>query len=211
MKRMLMLAFVVLTGIAKAQEGGKYEAGMTKALEQYKAAKTTEDFAAVSALFERIGDAEKTKWLPYYYAAMANYLTGWMDEKGDKDKIGEKSMKLIEKAEAIETNSELYCLRQMVAVLQMMVDPSTRWQTYGMQANAALENAKKADPNNPRIYYLEAQSAFNTPEAFGGGKKAALPKFEKAVELYGTFKPASALHPDWGKEEAIKGLEECKK
>lgn len=211
MKKMLMLAFVLLTGLAKAQEGGKYEAGMTKAIAQFKDAKTVEDLNAVSALFERIGDAEKNKWLPYYYAAYANYMTGWVDAKADKDKIGEKSLKLIEKAEVLETNSELYCMRQMVAGMQMMVDPSTRWQTYGMQANAALENAKKADPANPRIYYLEGQSTFYTPEAFGGGKKAALPKFEKALELYKTFKPASSIHPDWGKVETEKMVEECKK
>lgn len=211
MKKMLMLAFVLLAGIAKAQEGGKYETGMNKALAQLKDAKTLEDYTAVSALFERIGDAEKDKWLPYYYAAYANYITGWMDAKGDKDKIAEKSTQLLDKAEAVETNSELYCMRQMVAGLQMMVDPATRWQTYGAQANAALEKARKADPNNPRVYFLEGQSIYYTPAAFGGGKKAAFPKFEKSVELYGTFKPASPMHPDWGKEEAVKMLEECKK
>lgn len=212
MKRMLILAFVLLAGVAKAQENGKYETGMTKALEQLKVAKTVDDMVAVSALFERIADAEKTKWLPFYYAAYTNYVTGWMDPKADKDKIGDKSLTLLEKAEALETNNaELYCLRQMIAVLQMMVDPSTRWQTFGLQANKALENAKKADPNNPRIYYLEGQSIYNTPEAYGGGKKAALPKFEKAVELFASFQTPSVFHPDWGKEEATKMLEECKK
>lgn len=210
MKKVLMLAFVLLAGLAKAQEGGKYEAGMTKALAQMKDAKTLEDYTAVSALFERIGDAEKDKWLPYYYAAYANYITGWVDAKGDKDKIGEKSLRLIDKAEMLETNSELYCLRNMVLGLQMMVDPASRWQSYGMQANAALEKAKTADPNNPRVYFLEGQSKFYTPEAFGGGKKAALPKFEKSVELYGTFKPASPLHPDWGKQEALDMVEKCR-
>jgi hypothetical protein len=49
----------------------------------------------------------------------------------------------------------------------------------------------------------------NTPEAFGGGKANAKKQFEKALELYKTFKPASPLHPDWGKDEAEKSLAAC--
>ena len=194
-------------GMAAAQT--KYEAAMARGLEQFKAAKTVEDMNAASAFFERIGDAEKDKWLPYYYAAYTNYITGWMNPKADKDKIGEKSKDLIGKAEAIEHNSELYCMHQMVAVLQMTVDPMARYQSYGAEAKNALDNAKKADPTNPRIYFLDGQTLMNTPEAFGGGKAVAKKLFEKSLELFKTFKPASPLHPDWGKEEAEKLLAAC--
>lgn len=212
MKKQLILMFVLISGMLSAQEMTKYEAGMTKALAKMKTDSTIADFIATSALFERIADAEKDKWLPYYYASYCNHMTGWMDEKADKDKISEKSIQLIEKAEAIDPkNAELYCLRNMVAVQQMMVDANSRWMSYGRKASKALEQAKDIDATNPRVYYLEAQSTFNTPEAFGGGKKAAKAKFEKAVELFGTFKLASPFHPDWGKAEATKMLEECNK
>lgn len=208
MKTLLFIATCMLTLGLSAQS--KYETGMNKALAQYKAAKTVEDMQSASALFERIGDSEKDKWLPYYYAALSNHMTSWLDEKSDKDKIAAKSIALIEKAEALESNNaELFCLRQMVAVSQMTVDPMSRWATYGTQASAALENAKKADPNNPRIYYLQGQTVLNTPEAFGGGKKVAKQYFEKAVELYKTFELASPFHPDWGKDEATKLLADC--
>ena len=49
----------------------------------------------------------------------------------------------------------------------------------------------------------------NTPEAFGGGKAVAKKLFEKSVELYKTFKPASPFHPTWGKEDAEKLLAAC--
>jgi tetratricopeptide (TPR) repeat protein len=182
---------------------------MTRGLEQLKAAKTTEDMAAASAFFERVGDAEKDKWLPYYYAAYANYMTGWMNPKADKDKVSEKSKDLISKAEALEqNNSELFCLRQMVAVQQMTVDPMARWQSYGAEARAALEKAIKADPNNPRIYYLNGQTLMNTPEAFGGGKAVAKKLFEKSLELYKTSQPPQ-FYPNWGKEDAEKLLAAC--
>lgn len=183
---------------------------MAKGLEQLQAVKTAEDMSMAAAFFERVGDAEKDKWLPYYYAAYANHLTGWMNPKADKDKVAEKSKDLIAKAEVLEqNNSEIFCLRQMVAIQQMTVDPMARWQTYGAEANNALENATRADPNNPRIYYLNGQTLMNTPEAFGGGKAVAKKLFEKAVELYKTFTPASSFHPGWGKEDAEKLLAAC--
>ena len=208
MKQLLVIISMFICGMVAAQS--KYEGAMAKGLEQFKEAKTADDMGATSAFFERVADAEKDKWLPYYYAAYANYLIGWMNPKADKDKVAEKSNDLITKAEAIEpNNSELFCLRQMTATLQMVVDPMSRWQTYGTQASKAVENAIKADPNNPRSYYLKGQNLMNTPEAFGGGKAIAKKLFEKAVELYATFKPASSFHPNWGKEQTDKLLAQC--
>ena len=208
MKQLLVIISMFICGMVAAQS--KYEGAMAKGLEQFKEAKTADDMGATAAFFERVADAEKDKWLPYYYAAYANYLIGWMNPKADKDKVAEKSNDLITKAEAIEpNNSELFCLRQMTATLQMVVDPMSRWQTYGTQASKAVENAIKADPNNPRSYYLKGQNLMNTPEAFGGGKAIAKKLFEKAVELYATFKPASSFHPNWGKEQTDKLLAQC--
>lgn len=207
MKHLFVAITMFVAGQLAAQS--KYESGMQKGLEQLQASKTVEDMTSTSAFFERIADAEKDKWLPYYYAAYANYITGWMNPKADKDKVAEKSKDLIAKAEAIEKNAEIYCLRQMVAIQQMTVDAMMRWQTYGAEAKQALENAKQADPNNPRIYYLDGQSLFRTPEAFGGGKAIAKKSAEKSVELFKTFKPASPLHPNWGKAEAEKLLADC--
>ena len=208
MKQLLVIISMFFAGILAAQS--KYEGAMTKGLEQMKSAKTAEDFNAASAFFERVADAEKDKWLPYYYAAYANHITGWINPKADKDKVAEKSKDLITKAELLEKdNAEIYCLHQMVAIQQMTVDPMTRWQTYGAEGRAALEKAIKADPNNPRIYYLNGQTLMGTPEAFGGGKAVAKKLFEKSVELYKTYQPASSFHPNWGKEEAEKLLAAC--
>ncbi|MCK9401765.1 MAG: hypothetical protein M0Q26_00055 [Chitinophagaceae bacterium] len=208
MKQLLVIISMFFFGMVAAQS--KYEGAMAKGLEQLQAVKSADDMGATAAFFERVADAEKDKWLPYYYAAYANHLTGWMNPKADKDKVAEKSKDLIAKAEVLEqNNSEIFCLRQMVAIQQMTVDPMARWQTYGAEANNALESATRADPNNPRIYYLNGQTLMNTPEAFGGGKAVAKKLFEKAVELYKTFTPASSFHPGWGKEDAEKLLAAC--
>lgn len=207
MKQIIVILTMLFAGQLMAQT--KYESGMQKGLEQFAAAKSAEDMAAASAFFERIADAEKDKWLPYYYAAYTNHLTGWMNPKADKDKVAEKSKDLLSKAEALEKNADTYCMRQMIAIQQLTVDGMSRYQTYGAIAAQAIEDAKKADANNPRIYLVEAQYMINVPAAFGGGKAVAKKLVEKSLELYGTYKPASPFHPQWGKDQATQLLAAC--
>ncbi len=112
------------------------------------------------------------------------------------------------KAEAIEPNSELYVIENMMATQQMMIDPHTRWQTYGQQASGALQKGLKLDPNNPRLYYLQGMSLFNTPVQYGGGKDKAKPLFEKALALYKTAQP-KPLYPNWGMPQTEQTLAQC--
>lgn len=207
MKKLLVIASLFVATLVSAQ--GKFEAGMAKGLGMMKEAKTATALTETSAFFERVGDAEKTQWIPYYYAALSLYQSAWADPKADKDKIGEACKMLISKGMAIEKTADLYCLEQQVAVLQMMVDPMTRYQTYGAAAKVALQNAKKADATNPRIYFLDGMTLMNTPEAFGGGKAVAKPLFAKSVELFTTYKLATPFYPNWGAEEAAKQLAVC--
>jgi hypothetical protein len=193
--------------IASAQSD-KYVSAMDKTLHLFDSAKTTADLLTVANTFERIGDAEKTQWLPYYYAGLALSTGGWNDTKIDKDANSTRINTLCDKAEALDKNSEIYVLRNMSATQQMMVDPQTRWQTYGMQASKDLEIATQLNPNNPRIYYLKGESAFNTPPAFGGGKDKAKPLFEKAIALFKTDKP-KPLWPNWGLDRSEEQLAKC--
>ena len=56
--------------------------------------------------------------------------------------------------------------------------------TNGKDASEALQKGLALDPNNPRLYYLQGMSLFNTPAQFGGGKDKAKPLFEKSVALF---------------------------
>ncbi len=199
-------AFLLIALNTNAQSEA-YTKKMQQTLVLLDSAKTTEDLTDVSAAFIRIAEAEKTQWLPYYYAALAQTNIGWRTREGDK--IAAIATPLIEKAEAIEKNSELYCLRYMVATQQMQVDAQSRYMTYGAKMGEALAYAKKTDPTNPRAYYLDGIGVLNTPPQYGGGAKNAKPILQKAVELYKTFKPVSPLHPTWGMKEAEVGLAKC--
>jgi hypothetical protein len=209
MKKLLFVLLATCSIYLAFAQSDMYNQKMKETLTMMDSAKGPQDLLEVSAQFERIGDMEKTQWLPYYYAALARINIGWMDQKADKDKMAEKTKAIIAKAEAIEKNAELYVLEYMVATQQMLVDPQSRWMTYSGIMDNALTEAKKADPNNPRIYYLEANGIMGKPEAFGGGKAKAKPIFQKSVDLFKTFKPASPFHPKWGQKQAEDMLAKC--
>ena len=206
-KSMLSLLFCGFMVAALAQSE-KYTAVMQKNISALDAAKTVADLQDVAASFERVGDAEKTQWLPYYYAALAQTWIGWRPDVKDKDANAEKIKVYLAKAEAIEKNAELYAVENMMATQRMMVDPQTRWQTNGVEASTALQNGLKLDPNNPRLYYLQGESLFGTPVQFGGGKDKAKPVFEKAIALFKAAQP-KPLYPNWGQKQAEDKLAQC--
>jgi hypothetical protein len=204
----IFFSLMMFGTLVSSAQSDKYVAAMEKNLHLFDTAKTTADLLSVANTFERIADAEKTQWLPYYYAGLVLSTAGWNDPKMDKDANSTRINTLCDEAEALDKNSEIYVLRNMSATQQMMVDPQTRWQTYGIQASKDLEIATQLNPDNPRIYYLKGESLINTPAAFGGGKDKAKPMFEKAIALYKTDKPKS-LWPNWGRERSEEELTKC--
>src|SRR5450755_1413348 len=204
----ILFSFLMLGALVSSAQSDKYVATMEKNLALFDSAKTTADFQVLANTFERIGAAEKPQWLPYYYAGLALSTPGWNDPKLDKDANSTRINTLCDKAALLDNNSEIYVLRYMSATQQMMVDPQTRWQTYGMQAGKDLDEGMKMNPDNPRLYYMRGESIFNTPEAFGGGKAKAKPLFEKALALFKVDKP-KPIWPNWGRERTEEELAKC--
>jgi hypothetical protein len=50
------------------------------------------------------------------------------------------------------------------------------------------------------VYLLLGNDLFFRPSMFGGGAEKAKPLYEKAQELFATFKPATVLSPVWGEK-----------
>ena len=104
--------------------------------------------------FERIGDAEKTQWLPYYYAAYCTVTQAFTEkDNSKKDAIADRSQQLIDKAEAIlgKENSETDVIKSMIATAHMMVDPQSRYMTYGPSSSGFIE---KSNPLTPQTHGL---------------------------------------------------------
>ena len=206
----ILLSIVIVSqGIAQSE---KFTKAMTNTIATFDSAKTADDMLASSAAFERIGDAEKTQWLPYYYASLSQVLYAFMkNDMSQADAYANKADELLKKADALQPkNSEISCVKSMIATLHMLVNPQNRWQEYGPVIQTELDNAKKQDPANPRPYYLQGQNLRNTPEQFGGGCNTAKPVLEEALKKYESFKPASAIAPNWGKMQVEKTLATCK-
>lgn len=193
------------TGVSLAQTD-KYTDAMKTQLTLMKNNQSSDSLKDIAAAFERIGNTEKTQWIPYYYAALAKIKSGYDDAKLDKDVVAQNALALIEKGEAIQKNGEFYSLRYMTAILQMIVDPMQRYMSYGQDAEEAYGKGIAMEPNNPRLYYLKGRTVLNTPEQFGGGKDAAKEYFQKAVDAGKNFKPSDPLGPTWGVEEAQEEL-----
>jgi hypothetical protein len=207
MKKLITI-LVLLASLSGFAQSERYVAAMQKNLALFDSSKTTADYQALAAAFERIGDAEKTQWLPYYYAGLALATAGWADTKLDKDANSAKIKALCDKADAIAKSSEVFEIRNMAATQQMMVDPQNRYMSFGQEAGTALTKGIEIDPKNPRLYYLQGMSLFNTPEAFGGGKAKAKPVFEKAVSLFKS-EEVKPLYPKWGQKQAEEMLAQC--
>jgi tetratricopeptide (TPR) repeat protein len=205
---LLSVAFLLATSLTFAQNEKFIKAMAPKVM----AVDTTFSPAGLLELsnsFERIADAEKTQWLPYYYAALTQVNAGYMQARGADimsgkmapifDPLADRAEALLNKAEALsKDNSEIWAVRKMITSLRMMGNPMQRYKMRE-QADDELEMARKLNPDNPRVYYLLGSDKFNTPEQFGGSKEEGKKLFTIALEKYNTTKPDGPLAPHWGR------------
>jgi hypothetical protein len=208
MKKTVLIMTAFMLTITTFSQSEKYIKAMEKIVPAVDTTWDTGKFNELSNSFQRIADAEKTQWLPYYYAALCNVLSVYAAEGGANgmgtaaDPIATKAEELLNKADVLsKDNSEIYCVKKMIASLRLMVDPMNRYMTYGPAAGQALAKAKQLNPENPRVFLLEGQDKYYTPEEYGGSKTEGKKLFEEAKKKYEAFKPESSIHPVWGKNQ----------
>ena len=222
----VLLVVAIITSVAAHAQSDKYTDAMKQSLSMFDSAKSAADLENAAASFQRIGDAEKTQWLPYYWAALTLATEGWKyypdakgvtqvkvsDLSGTLTALASRINALADKADALATDdaakSEILTIRNMAATQQMLVDPQSRYMTFGAQASSDLQKAQTLNPNNPRVYYLQGMALFGTPEQYGGGKAVAKPLFQKAVDL-GKAEQVKPLYPHWGLEMSVPMLAAC--
>ena len=213
MKKAILSTIFLISSIVLLAQREKYITAMKNNIAAIDSSfKNPADLIALANNFERIAIAEKNQWIPYYYAAFCQVNYGFMDQdKSKSDAIADKATALLNKADSLQpNNSEIICIKSMIATCHMMVNPMQRYMQYGQESSSQLENAKQQDPSNPRPYFLIGQNLKYTPEQFGGGCKTASEQLQTAMQKYAEFKTASALAPDWGMQRTKKLLQECK-
>ncbi len=217
MKQLITSAICILMVLGVSAQDAKYMKAMQEKVAAVDTTYDVEKLKDLSASFERIALAEKTQWLPYYYAALTHVNMGLMQSTqgampADKiDPIADKAEELLNKAiELNKDHSDIYIVKKMIANLRMMPGEMTRYMQYGPEGAAALEMARKLNPENPRVPLLEGQDKFFTPEQFGGSKTEAKKLFEDALKKFESYKPESAIDPNWGKTTALYFLNQIK-
>jgi hypothetical protein len=203
MKKVSFILIASLMAVTVMGQSDKYTKAMEALVPAVDTTHSQEGLSELANSFERIANAEKTQWLPFYYAALCNINKANMHfQKSELDKIDplmDKAEPLLTRAEELEkNNSEIFCLKKMYNTGRMMADPMNRYMTYGAAAAAALETAKGLNPENPRVYLLEGIDKFYTPEQYGGSKAEGKKLFAEASKKFESFKPASSIHPSWG-------------
>lgn len=197
-KFLLSFTVLCLAFQLKANEG--YREAMQQNLQVLDTTHSVTEMLALSNMFERIGEGEKTQWLPYYYAAytcvMANY-SGL--EVSRKDEILARAGSMLDKALSLKPNeSELICLKAFQEMALLQIDPMQRGMKYMSEIYALLAQAQQLNPENPRVYYLKGLMLLNTPSQFGGDPVKAKQLLALAIEKFNVQKVIE-FYPVWGK------------
>jgi hypothetical protein len=204
--KIITIIALFVASVVSAQ--GQFEQGMGKALQTWKEGKPAE---AVAQL-ERIASVEKTNWLPNYYIALINTTQAFSEQ--DKTKM----LSLIESAQKAQDvcnslaqeNPEVLVMQAMIHTASIVYDPMTNGQKLSGDVMYILNKAYKIAPENPRVVFQKASFEIGMALYFGQDTKPMCAQIEKAIELFATFKPETALHPSWGLDRAQAELKNCK-
>jgi len=201
MKNKITIAFLLFATSLLADDQ-KYIQTMTQNIELLYSARTAEQYQHTINAFDRIGNAEKTKWEPYYYSAFGYLMIANMEtDVAKKDQWLDHASAAISKASAINSNeSEIVSLDGFTQMLRVTVDPASRGQKYSSQATALFSKAIALNPENPRALALMAQMQIGTARFFKSPTKEGCATATKAQEKFKTYHSTNPIAPIWGKE-----------
>ncbi len=186
-----------------------YTAAMLGIVAEQNAAKTPADLQANLAKLERVAAAAPTAWEARYYQARAYVKLGFAGTDGDaQDKLFDQAQAALDqgfKSKGAD-RAELLVMQAYLNQGRIMVSPMLRGALYTGRVQGALDEAKALSPDNPRVYLVLANDLYFRPAVFGGGADMAKPLYEKALALFATFKPTTALSPAWGQANAASTL-----
>lgn len=207
---LLIAALACLAVIASAND--RYTEAMQKNIEVVYTAKSVEEIQAAVNAFERIGDAEKSKWEPFYYASYGYLMIALrVNEPAAKDKQLDLALETLKKASAVNsTESEIVALEGFIHMIRVTIDPASRGQQYSGLAMQTFGKAIGMNPENPRALALMAQMQYGTAQFFGSPTTEACGTLNKALEKFETYKSTNPLAPVWGKSMAEGMKAQCK-
>lgn len=207
MKKILVGFIILLQLNAQAQVNNQSKA-LESAVMQFNQLNRTSSYQQLYLQFEQLYALDQTNWLIPYYAAIIQSRMCLL-KMGDRDAQANTALLWIARAKAIVQNDEIYCAESLAYTAKMSVSPAMRWLSYEDKIKNALRLAKKLNPNNPRVYILEANIQEQLPFLFGGGCKSAKPLIQKAIGCLNLPSKASPVEPSWGAQALAELKKAC--
>lgn len=204
MRKLFILVCSVFSVVCFGQS--KYELGMQKALQQWQSGQPKEAIA----ILDRIAVSDQENWIPVYYKVFIEVTGGFNDPKGvDVEGIVERNRLLIEQW-LEKGGAEWYVLKGMNETLELITDPMSKGMTQSPIINKAYETAVALDPTNPRAVYSLASFHLNSAKFMKVDVAYYCKMVEKSITLFDQQKSDVPFYPSWGKDWAVKSIEQFK-
>lgn len=198
-----LLALVANTLTAQS----KYEDGMTQAFKMIEKNKINESIA----LFERISQSEKKKWLPTYHAAHTLIWTSFgINEKEARENNLERAKILITEAhKRSENNAEIISLEAMLYTSYMAFDPATYGMMYAAKIEGLHNKAIAIDDTNLRVIVGKIQYDSGKAAFFGQDMEPYCKKMKEIIPKFNEHKSSEPFAPSHGLEQAKGFVQNC--
>jgi hypothetical protein len=206
-----LFALAILLPVTSSANDGKFVEAMKKNIDAVYHAETTAQLQESANAFERIGNAEKTKWEPYYYQAFAFVMMATKEQDANqKDADLDEAFKAIEKCKAIVTDeSEVTAMEGFIYMIRVTVDPASRGPQFATLSMQFFKKALEQNPDNPRAMAMLAQMQYGTAQFFGSSTTEACGTVKAALEKFTTYKSENPIAPVWGRVMAESLMPAC--
>src|SRR5690606_6527101 len=143
-----------------------YQQAMEKAVAALDTTQSVTGLQELGNTVSRIANAEKDKWLPYYYAADRQVMQAFLDQK-NKDRMREKADEaesLTSRADELSPgNAAIRCMQSLILSARISINPAVNGAILGPRSREVLEEAIRLAPENPRPRLLWGQALMYTP------------------------------------------------
>ena len=204
----IRLIILMSTLVICSDFSDRYYQSMDKGIEMFNLSESEESLIKTSNYFYRISQVVKTDWLSSYYYALCNTkISMYQDDSDIKEEYLDKAFEILVPFDSLGVNnidslaiSEIQTLKAMIYIGKIFINPMVNGMKYGPLSAQSITKAIAFNSKNPRPYFLDGQSKFYTPSAFGGGIDKALPLLEESLDYYNNFK-AQKYWPNWGMQD----------
>lgn len=210
MKNVLKIILISIISSSMAF-ANKYETAMESALQKLYTANSLETYIEVASTFERIGIAEKSEWLPFYYAGLGYIWSSHQTQDGATiDNYLDKAQKLIDNASELSANNdEIITLQGYIYMMKVVVDPMSRGPEFSGRAMQEFQKAAGMNSDNPRALLMLGRMQMGTDQFFGNDLSESCGMISKATQMFENQTAKNKLDPSWGQEMAIMFMKEC--